>query len=147
MRLQIATVLDNAGIKATEQQIDGLATQIQKINKEAESKKLENAIGGLQGPLGKIGKALKGMPAQIALIAGAFETGWTIGTKFFDTVIKGWFGWEDAVTKLKKANRVLMKELANNANAFDSMTQKTLAGHDMQIAKIDNAIQKINAQT
>ena len=72
LRLQIATVLDNAGIKATEQQIDGLATQIQKINKEAESKKLENALGNLKGPLGQIGKALKGMPAQIALIAGAF---------------------------------------------------------------------------
>ena len=146
LRLQIATSLDNAGIKATEQQIDGLAAQIQKVNKEAESKKLENAIGGLHGPLGKIGKALKGMPAQIALIAGAFQTGWEIGTKFFDTVVRGWFGWEDAVTKLKKANRSLMKELQQNANVFDSSTQKILSGHDMQIAKIDNAIQKINAQ-
>ena len=112
LRLQIATSLDNAGIKATEQQIDGLAAQIQKVNKEAESKKLENALGGLQGPLGKISNALKGIPAQVGLIAGAFETGWAIVTKFFDTVIKGWFGWEDAITKLKKANRALNKELA-----------------------------------
>lgn len=146
LRLQIATSLDNAGIKATEQQIDGLAQQIQKVNKEAESKKLENAIGNLKGPLGQVSKALKGMPAQIALIAGAFQTGWEIGTKFFDTVVKGWFGWEDSITKLKKANRSLMKELQQNATAFDSSTQKILAGHDMQIARIDNAIQKINAQ-
>lgn len=146
LRLQIATVLDNAGIKATEQQIDGLATQIQKINKEAESKKLENALGGLQGPLGKISKALKGIPAQVGLIAGAFETGWAIGTKFFDTVIKGWFGWEDAITKLKKANRALNKELAANAAAFDAMLEKSLASQDKQIAKMDAAIAKINAQ-
>jgi len=64
------------------------------------------------------------------LIVGAFQTGWEIGTKFFDTVVKGWFGWEDAVTKLKKANRALNKELESNASKFDSLTQRRLTQHD-----------------
>lgn len=126
LRLQIVTALDNAGIKATEDQINGLASKIQNINKEAADKKLENAIGGLPGKIGKISKGLGGVAGQMALVVGAFQTGWEIGTKFFDTVIKGWFGWEDAVTKLKKANRALNKELESNASTFDRLTQRRL---------------------
>lgn len=130
LRLQIVTALDNAGIKATEDQINGLVSKIDKINKQTSQNKLENALGDLNGPLGKIGKALTGMPGQIAAVVGAFTTGYEIGTKFFDTVIRGWFGWEDAVTKLKKANRALNKELESNASKFDSLTQHRLTQHD-----------------
>jgi len=146
LRLSIVTALDNAGIKATEDQINGLAKSIQKVNKEAGESKLENALGDLHGPLGKVGKALDGIPGKVFSIVGAFQTGYEVGTKFFDTVVRGWFGWEDAITKLKKANRALQKELAGNATAFDLATQKALAGNDAQIAKIDSAIAKINQQ-
>ena len=147
LRLSIVTALDNAGIKATEQQIDGLAKSIQKVNKEADSTKMENAIGDLGGKLGKIGKSLSGMPAKIALIVGAFQTGWEIGTKFFDVVIKGWFGWEDAITKLKKSNRALQKEMLATATSLDAAMSKGEIYQDRQISKIDAAIQRINAQT
>ena len=40
LRLQIVTALDNAGIKATEDQINGLASKIQNINKEAAGSKI-----------------------------------------------------------------------------------------------------------
>lgn len=146
LRLQIVTALDNAGIKATEDQINGLASKIQNINKEAADKKLENAIGGLPGKIGKISKGLGGVAGQMALVVGAFQTGWEIGTKFFDTVIKGWFGWEDAVTKLKKANRALNKELESNASTFDRLTQRRLTQHDQEISKIDGIIKKLNAE-
>lgn len=146
LRLQIVTALDNAGIKATEDQINGLASKIQNINKEAAGSKIQNALGDIPGKLGKIAKGLSGMPAQIALIVGAFQTGWEIGTKFFNTVIKGWFGWEDAVTKLKKANRALNKELESNASTFDRLTQRRLTQHDQEISKIDSIIKKLNAE-
>ena len=146
LRLQIVTALDNAGIKATEDQINGLASKIQNINKEAADKKLENAIGGLPGKIGKISKGLGGVAGQMALVVGAFQTGWEIGTKFFDTAIKGWFGWEDAVTKLKKANRALNKELESNASTFDRLTQRRLTQHDQEISKIDGIIKKLNAE-
>lgn len=147
LRLKIATALDNAGIKATEQQIDGLAEKINKINKDAEGKKLENALGGLKGKLGQIGKALGGIPAQVGLIVGAFQTGWEIGTKFFDTVIKGWFGWEDAITKLKKSNKALQKELKSSEMAFNTLLTKGEISQEKQIATMDAAIRKIQEQT
>lgn len=147
LRMSIVTALDNAGIKATEDQINGLAKSMQKVNKEASDNKLANALGGVQGPLGKIGKALSGMPGQIFAIVGAFQTGYEIGTKFFDTVVRGWFGWEDAVSKLKKSNRELNKWLTNNAYTFDQSTQNAIALQDKQLAKYDAAIAKINAQT
>ena len=147
LRLKIATALDNAGIKATEQQIDGLAEKINKINKEAEGKKLENALGGLKGKLGQIGKALGGIPAQVGLIVGAFQTGWEIGTKFFDTVIKGWFGWEDAITKLKKSNKALQKEMKASEMAFNTLLTKGEISQEKQIATMDAAIRKIQEQT
>lgn len=109
--------------------------------------KVEGAVGNLGGKLGKVTKALGGIPAQVGMIAGAFQLGWEIGTKFFDTVIRGWFGWEDAVTKLKKANRALRNEFARADAAFDAITQKRIAAHDLEISKIDTEILKINAQT
>jgi hypothetical protein len=147
LRLKIATALDNAGIKATEQQIDGLAEKVQKINKEAGDKKLENALGGLQGKLGQIGKALGGIPAKMGLIIGAFQTGYEIGTKFFDTVVRGWFGWEDAVTKLKKANKSLQREIKASEEAFNLTLSKGELSQEKQIAKMDIAIRKIQEQT
>lgn len=147
LRLKIATALDNAGIKATEQQIDGLAEKVQKINKEAGDKKLENALGGLQGKLGQIGKALGGIPAKMGLIIGAFQTGYEIGTKFFDTVVRGWFGWEDAVTKLKKANKALQREIKASEEAFNLTLSKGELSQEKQIAKMDIAIRKIQEQT
>ena len=147
LRLQIVTALDNAGIKATEDQINGLATKIQDINKEAVGKKLENAFGDLPGKIGKITKALGGLPGTLSLVVGAFQFGWEIGTKFFDTVIKGWFGWEDAVTKLKKSNAAMMKSLKASAQDYEQMMTRVANQYDIQQAKIDTTIEKINTLT
>lgn len=144
LRLQIATVLDNAGIKATEQQIDGLAAKLDKINKDAQGKQLENAIGGLDGKIGKIAKTLGGIPGTIGLIVGALELGYTIGTKFFDVVVRGWFGWEDAVTKLKKANKSLMKELQHNARVWEQQIQSSVTLQGRQIQMTEQAIKRLN---
>ena len=145
LRMSIITALDAAGIKATEQQIDGLAAKIKKTNEEAKLDKLEGAIGDLPGKIGKIGKALTGIPGKIALITGAFTTGYEIGEKFGNMLAK-WFGWDDAIEKVKKANRSLARELTKTVAAWDAETQKRISLHDIETAKIDNAIAKINQQ-
>lgn len=145
LRMSIVTALDNAGIKATQDQIDGLASKIQKVNSEAKMDRLEGAIGDLPGKIGKIGKALTGIPGQIAMITGAFTTGYEIGEKLGNLIAKA-FGWDDAVEKIKKANRALAKELAQATAAFETETQRRISLQDLEVAKIDNAIAKINQQ-
>ena len=89
LRLQIVTALDAAGIKATQQQIDGLSKQIEKINQGNKVDKLENALGDMPGKLGKISKALGGVIGKIGGIVGAFTTGYEIGNMFFENVQNG----------------------------------------------------------
>lgn len=143
LRMSIVTALDNAGIKATEAQIDGLAAKLKKTNDEAKLDKLEGAIGDLPGKFGKIGKALSGIPAKIALISGAFATGYEIGEKF-GNMLAGF--WDDTLENLKKSNRAISKELAKATSAFETETQRRISLQDIETAKIDNAIAKINQQ-
>lgn len=86
LRMDIITALDAAGIKATQQQIDGLTKQIEKVNSKGNIDKLENALGDMPGKLGKISKALGGVAGKIGGVIGAFTTGYEIGTKFVNDI-------------------------------------------------------------
>ena len=87
LRLAIVTALDNAGIKATQDQIDGLASKLKKVNVEGKAEKLENALGKLPGKLGGVSKALGGIVGKLGLVAGAFTTGYELGTLFVEKIL------------------------------------------------------------
>ena len=86
LRMDIVTALDNAGIKATEQQIAGLEKQLNKVNQKSKLDNLENSLGKLPGNLGKIQGALGGIAAKAASVFGAFMMGYDIGTKFVNDI-------------------------------------------------------------
>lgn len=86
LKMDIVTALDNAGIKATEQQIAGLEKQLNKVNEKSKLDKLENSLGKLPGNLGKIQSALGGIAAKVSSVIGSFVMGYDIGTKFVNNV-------------------------------------------------------------
>lgn len=63
LKLQIITALDNAGIKATKQQINSLTVDVQKANSQ---------MGGLGGSSKNVDKVFRKLGGNVADFAGAF---------------------------------------------------------------------------
>ena len=82
LRMKIVTALDNAGIKATKDQIDGLEKQISKINKSGDQKGGLNSLFQIFGRFpGKIG--------QVSRMLGGFEKSAEQAGKLFPSLAKG----------------------------------------------------------
>ena len=146
LRLQIVTALDAAGIKATQDQIDGLTKQIEKVNQSGKVDKLQNALGDMPGKLGKISKALGGVVGKASLLAGAFTTGYEIGTMFFEKVQKGLFGWKDPLDQLIESNKKWKKLQEQEVQQWQQKANLITNYYQAEQNAIDKSIQKINAQ-
>lgn len=146
LRLQIVTALDAAGIKATQEQIDGLAKQIEKVDKDDKIKKLENAFGNMPGILGKFSKALGGVVGKAGMLVGAFTTGYQLGDMFFEKVQKGLLGWKDPLDQLKEANKKLKKQQEEEIKQWQYKANLITNYYQTEQTAIDKSIQKINAQ-
>lgn len=147
LRMDIITALDAAGIKATQQQIDGLAKQIEKVNSKGNVDKLENALGDMPGKLGKISKALGGVAGQVGAVIGAFTTGYELGNLFFEKVQKGLFGWKDPIDQLKEANKALKRQQDEEIKQWQYKAQLVTNYYQAEQSAIDKSIAKINAQS
>ena len=148
IRMKIVTALDAAGIKATKQQIDGLAKSIGTANAKmgGEFGSVERALGRLPGAVGRVGRALGGLGGQVALAIGAFKTGWDIGSWLNDKVIKPLLGIKDPLDVLKKENRALAKATEDYAKATSRNADNILSLYDKEASKADALIAKINAE-
>lgn len=147
LKLQIVTALDAAGIKATQEQIDGLTKQIEKVNADSKTSQIENALGRMPGKLGQISKALGGVAGKASLLIGAFTTGFEIGNMFFEKVQKGLFGWKDPIEKLIEANKNLKKEQQKEIELWQYKANMVTGYYQNEQNAIDKSIQKINAQS
>ncbi len=151
LRMDIVTALDNAGIKATEQQIAGLEKQLNKVNQKSKLDNLENSLGKLPGNLGKIQGALGGIAAKAASVFGAFMMGYDIGTKFVNDIQmklpKGW--WNEhlfAIETLKKENRAIKKWQEEEIYTWNKRSMAIQESYGNQRYQIDLTIDKINQQ-
>lgn len=146
LKMEIVTALDNAGIKATEQQIAGLEKQLNNMNDKSKMDKLERAFGGMPGKLGRISSALGGLAAKVSSVMGAFAVGWEIGTKINDNIIKPLLGIKDPIEELKKHNRELKKWQEEEVNAWQKKSQLIQSTYEQQRYQIDKTVGKINQQ-
>lgn len=146
LRLQIVTTLDAAGIKATQQQIDGLSKQIEKVNQSGSAYKLGEVLGEMPGKLGKISKALGGVSRIIAYIIGSFISGYELGTLFFEKIQKGLFGWKDPLDKLIESNKKWNRLQQQEAQKWQQKANLITNYYQAEQNAIDKSIQKINAQ-
>ena len=112
LKLQIVTALDNAGIKATEQQINTLTNSIGKFNQKSgnDVSKLENALGKMPGKLGQIQGAFGKISGTIGLIVGSLYTGIEIGTKISNFLKEHWKWYGDIFKRAEKHTKELAKQ-------------------------------------
>ena len=94
LRLQIVTALDNAGIKATKDQIESLNSTLSKTGDGNKLGEIERTIGKMEGPLGKLQELFENCNGTIAkfgvkslAVLAAFKAGWDIGEWINEKII------------------------------------------------------------
>lgn len=151
LRLQIVTQLDEAGIKATKDQIDQLELGLRRTGNSGEDAgqkfgKLEKALGGLPGPIGKIGGALGGLAGTATMVFGAFSLGWEIGNKIVDLAKK--FGlMADPIADLKKENEAYNQSIENLKASLAAVTEAEVKREKAAAEATEKAIKKIDDET
>ncbi len=152
LKLQIVTALDNAGIKATKDQIESLNKTINKTaSNGAGLNEVERTIGKMEGPFGKLQELFEKSNNKLAAfgtraiaVMAAFKAGWDIGEWLNDKVIKPLFGISDPIENLKKQNRQLKKEISDATEAFTERNQSVASASAHQIQTIDSEIGNID---
>lgn len=155
LKLQIVTALDNAGIKATKEQIAGLEQELSKVGNNKSLSDAEKKLSKLGGPLGKLQDMFGGLNGTLAKVGGtatavaaAFKAGWDIGDWIQTKVINPFFKIQEPLDELKKKNKELQNEHQKTIDKFQHQQQVTdntfanaSSGIDSEISHID----KLNA--
>ena len=125
LKLQIVTALDNAGIKATKEQIAGLEQELSKVGDNKSLSDAEKKLSKLSGPFGKLQDMFGGLNGTLAKVGGtatavaaAFKAGWDIGEWIQTKVINPLFRIQEPLDELKKKNKELQKEHQKTIDKF-----------------------------
>lgn len=154
LKLQIVTALDAAGIKATKEQIDKMENALAKVNKNGSSSlgSLEQKLGKIPGPVGKIANMFEGLGGKVAkfggiatLVIGTFKTGWDIGSWVNDKVVKPLFKIKDPIEELKKSNKNAAEGFDKLAEAVDNAADASARLQEKSAAALQKEIKDIEA--
>lgn len=149
IKIQLATYLKDAGIKATQQQVDRLARNVRDLNRnmQADTARTERALGRLPGAFGKIQSAATGAFGTALAVVGAFKVGCDIGQWLYDKVLTPLFDLKDPIEELKKKNRELQREAEKAAAKWEEALTKWAAGWEKEVSGAEKARQKIEDLT
>jgi len=149
IKIQLATYLKDAGIKATQQQVDRLARNVRDLNRnmQADTARTERALGRLPGAFGKIQSAASGAFGTALAVVGAFKVGCDIGQWLYDKVLTPLFDLKDPIEELKKKNKELQQEAEKAAARWEEALTKWAAGWDKEVAGAEKARQKVEDLT
>lgn len=149
IKIQLATYLKDAGIKATQQQVDRLARNVRDLNRnmQADTARTEHALGRLPGAFGKIQSAASGAFGTALAVVGAFKVGCDIGQWLYDKVLTPLFDLKDPIEELKKKNRELQREAEKAAAKWEEALTKWAAGWEKEVSGAEKARQKIEDLT
>ncbi len=144
--IHLSTYLKDSGIKATRQQVDKLARDIQRINRDAQGgvDKTVQALGKLPGAFGKLQGVVSGFGAKAMAVIAAFKVGWDVGTWIKDKIIWPLFKVKDPIEELKKHNRELRKEAEAAAKAWEDRMAKMAAGWDAEAKSAQRAVKLVD---
>lgn len=149
IKIQLATYLKDAGIKATQQQVDRLARNVRDLNRtmRSETNKTERALGKLPGVFGRIQSACSGAFSTGLAVIGAFKLGCDIGEWLTEKVILPLTGIGHPIEDLKKKNQQLQREAEKAAEKWEEALTKWAAGWEREVAGAEKARQKIEDLT
>ena len=145
LKLQIVTALDNAGIKATEQQINGMVASIERSSK-ATAKSASSAFGDVDGAVNKAQHGIKTFMKDVAIAVGLAKTVGTAATKIFeDTQIKGKETGEAIKDYFSDISNTISKFIFGTSvkEQFDSITKAAKDSADFQAKSITGIINKL----
>lgn len=158
IRLQIVTALDAAGIKATQQQIDRMANSVAASNRKMGSSANDaaSAFGRMGGPVGKLTGAfgkLGGTMGKVAgiggMVAGAFEMGWSVGTKLYDGLVfirKELLGIKTESEKIVEANKREARAAKEMEAMLDKTAERSRELHQIEAERAQDALANIKAE-
>lgn len=149
IKIHLATYLKDEGIKASEAQIDKLATDVKRMNSEMQrsTDQTVKRLGKMEGAFGKIQDCLSGFAAKAMSVIGAFKLGWDIGTWINEKVVTPLFGLKDPIEELKKHNRELKRQAEEAVQKWEEAFEKWSAGWEKEVQGADRARQKIEDLT
>ena len=149
IRIHLSTYLKDAGIKASQQQINRLANDVKKLNADMQSgtDKTAESLGKLPGAFGKLQGVVSGFGAKALAVIGAFKVGWEIGTWLNDNVVRPLFNIQDPIEELKKHNRQLKAECEAAAKAWESRMSKLAASWEEHAKAAQKAAKHVDDLT
>ena len=149
IKIHLATYLKDEGIKASEAQIDKLATDVKRMNSEMQrsTDQTVKRLGKMEGAFGKIQDCLSGFAAKAMSVIGAFKLGWDIGTWINEKVVTPLLGLKDPIEELKKHNRELKRQADEAVQKWEEAFEKWSAGWEKEVQGADRARQSIEDLT
>ena len=152
LRLQIVTALDNAGIKATEQQINNLGKSIQDINNKNKGtfSDMEKALGKQPGLIGKISSAMGGVGAKVGLIIGALQAGVSVGKEISEFLKDHWKWYGDIFKHAERHAKAVKKqreEFEKWVDGFPEAQEKSDKYWEKQIYNAERLTKEIQKET
>lgn len=149
IKIHLATYLKDAGIKASQQQIEKLSQQVKRANQDAahSANELGGALGKLPGPIGKMQSAIKGFGGTALAVFAAFKTGCDIGSWLQEKVIAPLLGLKDPIEELKRQNREVEEGWKRAMDAFGAAMSKWEEGWRKAVDGADKARQTIEDTT
>lgn len=149
IKIHLATYLKDAGIKASQQQVNKLASDVKRMNSEMQrsTDKTAQRLGKMEGAFGKIQDCLSGFAAKAMSVIGAFKLGWDIGTWINEKVVTPLLGLKDPIEELKKHNRELKRQADEAVQKWEEAFEKWSAGWEKEVQGADRARQSIEDLT
>ena len=149
IKIHLSTYLKDAGIKATQTQVEKLSRDIQRMNRDTqrETEKTQQALGRLPGVFGKIQKAATGTFGSLLAGIGALKLGIDIGNWLQEKVIAPLLKLKDPIEELKRQNRELEKQAKDAADKWEEALTRWAAGWEKEVAGAERARQKIEDLT
>ena len=140
LRLQIITALDNAGLKATQDQINKLEKQLKNVNEKPNVSGITKELTKIPGKIGAISSSLGGLAIGLGVVYAGIKTfigGVTVGKKAFETFGNGAGytldsiagGFSNISTKIKNA----IQEFFTGTNDMKAIA----AAHEVAMSNID----------
>lgn len=142
------TALDNAGIKATEQQINGMVSSIERSSR-ATAKSASSAFGDVDDAVNKAQHGLKTFLKDVAIAVGLAKTVGTTAINIFeDTQIKGKETGEAIKDYFSDVGNSVSKFIFGTSvkEQFDMITQAAKDSASVQSEYIESIVKKFNKQ-
>ena len=145
IKIHLATYLKDAGIKATEAQVEKLAKSVQNMNRKVQSDtdSTIQKLGRLPGVFGTIQKLVGGFGATASAVIAGFKIGWDIGSWLNDKVIRPLFNIKDPLEELKKHNRELKRQAEEAAEKWTVALDEWARGWEKEVRGAERARQEI----